>query len=404
MKWLSKDKSAANRDERSLRDQLLDNFRRAKYGATCRTLAFPTQIEGESHYYRATAITPFLDQWMIQRVLDRAVLLETSNLPVATDNIHPTIVKNNLNFFEAIEYLARFEVTSGGDPVGADRDGLGLDHYESFAMRHEILFDASGMPQPTVNGQIVTNNAYAKQTVEKFKEIQDQKGDLSDQGSAWLCEMFKQKSRLEPLAMDYLRNNKVMLDGQSVLSVMKPVTDLFDEMWRAKSVYVLDASECKDKGLRRLKQYFEGNIAREHMADRAKTVFGQLRKDAKAPFFSPAAKNMLETFLDEMEAIALTQEAVYLTHSTGLRDNEKNNWILKEIRNRYLQLQGGALSARFNPYSSARKEFDSIVRNAIFLDHVPPHIKHYVQGIQNGRESALKTIANIQRISGRYVE
>jgi hypothetical protein len=77
---------------------------------------------------------------------------------------------------------------------------------------------------------------------------------------------------------------------------------------------------------------------------------------------------------------------------------------LKEIRNRYLQLQGGGLSARFNPLSSARKEFDYIVRNAIFLDHVPPHITQYVRGIQNGCESALKTIANIQRTSGRYME
>lgn len=397
MKWLSKDKGAADRDERSLRDQLLDNFRRAKYGATCRTLAFPTQIDGESEYYRATATTPFLDQWMVQRVVDRAVLLEESNLPVATDNIKPIIVKEKINFFDAIEYLARFEVTSFSDPVGQDRDALGAEHYETFAMRHEILFDASGMPQPTINGQIVTDNAYAKQMLEKFNEVQSQKLSLSDQGSVWLCEQFKQKSKLDPLVENYLRNNKIMLDGTALIQIVKPVTDLFDHMWRNKSAHVWIDPECRDKPLLRLAQRFEGRVEREYMADRTKALFSLVRRDAKSPIFSGAAKDLIETFLDELESIALTQEAVYLTHTTGLRDNEKNNWILKSIRNRYLELQGGGLTARFNPYSAVRKEFDDIVRNAIFLDHVPPHITKIVRGLENGRATAMEVIKSIMR-------
>src|SRR5690606_2368731 len=123
----------------------------------------------------------------------------------------------------------------GGDPVGTDRDSLGLEHYEPFAMRHEILFDTSGMPQPTINGQIVTDNAYAKQMLEKFNAIQSQNGTLSDQGSLWLCEHFKRKSKLDPLIDDYVRNNKIMLDGSTLVKIIKPVTDLFDHMWRNKT-------------------------------------------------------------------------------------------------------------------------------------------------------------------------
>lgn len=165
---------SAPADEKSLRERLLQDFTRAHYGAVCRTLAFPGVVDGTSVYYRAVAADTIFSQWVIQRVTESSVQMETNTLPVQTDNAKFDVVKTGLDFFHAIEYLAHTEMLQDSPSIGPTRDDLKLGHYESFAKLHLIGFDLKGMPQPTMNGQIVTGGSYSKAMMDDLqKSLQD---------------------------------------------------------------------------------------------------------------------------------------------------------------------------------------------------------------------------------------
>ena len=161
---------SAPADEKSLRERLLQDFTRAHYGAVCRTLAFPGVVDGTSVYYRAVAADTIFSQWVIQRVTESSVQMETNTLPVQTDNAKFDVVKTGLDFFHAIEYLAHTEMLQDSPSIGPTRDDLKLGHYESFAKLHLIGFDLKGMPQPTMNGQIVTGGSYSKAMMDDLQQ------------------------------------------------------------------------------------------------------------------------------------------------------------------------------------------------------------------------------------------
>lgn len=170
------------RDE--LRARLIADFQRARYGVICRTLSFPAAVEGENVHYRALAVTAALDQWIVQRVAERAMQAEQSVYPVATPNADVAVVKTGLGFFDALEHLARYERTQDREPCGESRDALGNDHYEAFGLLHDIVTDMQGMPQPTIGGHPVTSGQFPQtglKALETFRKKDALKTELAQQ-------------------------------------------------------------------------------------------------------------------------------------------------------------------------------------------------------------------------------
>lgn len=163
-----------SRDENRI--QLAADFQRARYGVTCRTLSFPASIEGESVYYRALATSADLGRWDVQRISERPMQMEGAVYPVDTPNIKMNVVQRGLGFFDALEYLARYEKAQSLLPLGPTRQDLGNDHYEAFALLHNIVTDMQGMPQPTIGGHVAISGEYPQSALRELRDAQQQSG------------------------------------------------------------------------------------------------------------------------------------------------------------------------------------------------------------------------------------
>lgn len=161
-----------------LRQKLINDFQRARYGVTFRTQSFPTLIEGEREHYRALATSVDMGQWDIHRVMERDTQMESAAYPVATPNLSMRVVKSGLGFFDALEYLARYEVTRPAQENKVAEDNadiaaliaaLGDEHYVRFAMLHDIVFDIHGLPQPTLGGHIAVGGDYPVAVLQDLK-------------------------------------------------------------------------------------------------------------------------------------------------------------------------------------------------------------------------------------------
>jgi len=156
------------------RSQLAEDFQRARYGVTCRTLGFPGTVEGETVYYRALATSANLGDWDVQRITERPMQIEGSAYPVDTPNIKMAVVQKGLGFFDALEYLARYEKAQNLDPTGPARDELGHDHYEAFGLLHNIVTDMHGMPQPTIGGHVAVSGNYPQAALQQLQSARQQ--------------------------------------------------------------------------------------------------------------------------------------------------------------------------------------------------------------------------------------
>lgn len=140
-------------------DKLKAAFYAATFGRSCRTITYVSAaMPDRTEWMEACAVNQAEMGWSIFRKgRDSA---HFNGTPVVAQK---EVVKN-LTFFDAIEYLARYEATqieNGFLPAQVDESAaLGLQHFMGFARREGIVFDIGNMPHPTSNGRIVTDGVF----------------------------------------------------------------------------------------------------------------------------------------------------------------------------------------------------------------------------------------------------
>jgi hypothetical protein len=96
------------------------------------------------------------------------------------DEVTGAIKNSGLSFFEAVDELAKFdmvqeEVHSGMEDA-FDASVLEQDYfYRNFAEREAIAFDANGLPHPTVNGRVISEETFSGFTPDQVQERHDEK-------------------------------------------------------------------------------------------------------------------------------------------------------------------------------------------------------------------------------------
>lgn len=159
--------SGTHESTAQLRARLIgEKFTKAVFGDKCRTAIFrDTNMLDDYKFYQAQAVTADQSRWNIMLVTDREQIVEG----VVKRVRHFTPQAESLDFFEAIEYLARHEENIKAHQGRAlDEDalnaqgftGLSVPHFRPFAEREGILFTIENMPEPSLNGAIVIPGAY----------------------------------------------------------------------------------------------------------------------------------------------------------------------------------------------------------------------------------------------------
>ncbi len=385
--------------EQSLRGKLIVDFQRARYGATCRTLAFPTQIEGEIEYYRAVAMNVELDQWLVQRVVESPVQLVSDVMPVSTPSMKVVQVKDAVGFLDALSYLARFEMAQDKESVGPDKDQLGHVHYYKLAMLHDIIFDVHGTPQPTIAGQAVISETYPIAVMDDLEVARGQDGLKKTLAKAALSEAYSTTSQL-PGLFDRVKNGSVRAASLSkAIDMVGSVSALVNEIWSRKQYgYGLasgDRFEAHKTSLynagftERLAYHFFVSTVID-FGERFPKLYKQgLESISENKDMIAADKALCERFLKEVALIACVQDAHALLFGNVGGDEKKLPKSLDKLSDFYIELNQWSVTAKFTtPFY--RKKFKSIV-----MAHVPQtQLPEPLQKLETQMRERLKAIVD----------
>lgn len=411
---------SAPADEKSLRERLLQDFTRAHYGAVCRTLAFPGVVDGTSVYYRAVAADTIFSQWVIQRVTESSVQMETNTLPVQTDNAKFDVVKTGLDFFHAIEYLARTEMLQDAPSIGPTRDDLKLGHYESFAKLHLIGFDLKGMPQPTMNGQIVTGGSYSKAMMDDLqKSLQDTDTKAVLAQKAWEGALAN-TGKPETLYKETLAQAQDLKGLSIVADVSKLWIDVLNRIFMKDNFYLSgdDVEEIFAEGhnvgclkihsayywLGEFTDYYKTQRIKDFMSS-SETTFSSIENGVmKASFVQ---------FLKDIACFALVQEAAFICRTQGNDPHNRVNEYMQIYESEYAKIKIGQCPiesglkqkvARMRQGiadKNARAEFSSLVASTPKIQVVPASFVETAQKFEALRMQAQydadRAVAKIRR-------
>lgn len=141
---------------------LKDAFRHAAFGTECWTQSYPnTAFPDRTEWLEAHRSSVTGAGWVILR----------KNLDPNHFSGRPVVEQKEsargLTFFDAVEYLARYEASQLARGIVAidlgEASALGDRHFIAFAKREGIVFDTDFMPHPTDGGRIVTPGSFAEQ-------------------------------------------------------------------------------------------------------------------------------------------------------------------------------------------------------------------------------------------------
>lgn len=411
---------SAPADEKSLRERLLQDFTRAHYGAVCRTLAFPGVVDGTSVYYRAVAADTIFSQWVIQRVTESSVQMETNTLPVQTDNAKFDVVKTGLDFFHAIEYLAHTEMLQDSPSIGPTRDDLKLGHYESFAKLHLIGFDLKGMPQPTMNGQIVTGGSYSKAMMDDLqKSLQDTDTKAVLAQKAWEGALAN-TGKPETLYKETLAQAQDLKGLSIVADVSKLWIDVLNRIFMKDNFYLSgdDVEEIFAEGhnagclkihsayywLGEFTDYYKTQRIKDFMSS-SETTFSSIENGVmKASFVQ---------FLKDIACFALVQEAAFICRTQGNDPHNRVNEYMQIYESEYAKIKIGqcliesglkqkvARMRQGIADKNARAEFSSLVASTPKIQVVPASFVETAQKFEALRMQAQydadRAVAKIRR-------
>lgn len=147
-------------------ESLKMNFEFARYGNQCRTLSFRNEDTAEAlgtEFLRAME-DPLTRRWHVYRFRRRG-----ADVSCALTESGP------FTFFEAVEHLARYEVSQpdfGAAPAGGDEGGdaaaLGSSYFRAFAEKEGIVFDLDDLPHPSLHGLVATPGRFPADAEEKL--------------------------------------------------------------------------------------------------------------------------------------------------------------------------------------------------------------------------------------------
>ncbi|WP_435641000.1 hypothetical protein [Micavibrio aeruginosavorus] len=318
-----------------MRERLLQDFARARYGVTFRTRAFPNVVEGATEYYRALATDVTCSQWMIQRIVESPVQLQSDLHPVQTSNAQISVVKTGLDFFHAVEYLARAETGYAKDPVGPTRAELGNDHYEAFAVLHLISFDLKGMPQPTLNGHVAISGNYATTALDDLKTSRNADGIKNDLAYKAAHEAYATGSKTPSLVNALVRGLTDYKEAHHVSAIANAWVDVLQTVMGADNRCLTHKQE----------QYLTKNELYNHLnmrhgfdamlyapsSNRVFCLFTRCWNDMQGNFISPESRAVLLEFVKEISTFALVQDAVSMLGAMGAHEGMEFPQKLKEF-------------------------------------------------------------------------
>lgn len=150
------------------RNDTVKLFDDAFQGTYFRTLSF-FNPDREGLRTRCEAIyTGRERRWQVAEVKE-----QDKNLDSGTSAERRTIIEDNLTFFSAVTKVAAYECNQadlGFLPAETPSiETLGQTHYRSFAEREGIIFDTSGVPHPTLHGEIVTNGDFTAEALKRAR-------------------------------------------------------------------------------------------------------------------------------------------------------------------------------------------------------------------------------------------
>lgn len=156
---------------------------RAKFGNLCSTRAFFTiqdHVEWQTGHQGADGL------WSLRKIT------EMPNMSGAAAAIGDMVQKTNtiktgLGFFDAITALAVYEqgqLALNVLPADTDTKNMrnALAHYTAFAEREGIVFDTSGTPHPTLNGEVMGDGIFTKAALERARAVQAAQSSFALQG------------------------------------------------------------------------------------------------------------------------------------------------------------------------------------------------------------------------------
>ena len=323
-------------DEKSLRERLLQDFARARYGVTFRTLAFPNVVEGATEYYRALATDVTCSQWMIQRIVESPVQLQSDLHPVTTSSSQMSVVKTGLDFFHAVEYLARAETGCAKEPVGPTRAELGNDHYEAFAVLHLITFDLNGMPQPTFNGHVAISGNYATAALDDLKTSRNADGIKNELAYKAAQKAFAAGSKTPNLINNLVRDLKNYKEAHLVSAIANAWVEVLSVVLGSEDRRLTHEQEraLSTSGLYKgtlMKDEFDRMEAAPN-PDRTFYLFRRCLGDVNNECISADVRPALLEFVREIATFALVQEFAYMLGVMKTRDGDRFLHDLKEFK------------------------------------------------------------------------
>ncbi|MGZ9097899.1 MAG: hypothetical protein ACXW30_06350 [Micavibrio sp.] len=139
----------------------------AYYGDRCRTVSF-LDASGNTEWHGGQQ-DPESKTWTITKCS------ELQNISGSAAAIGEAVTKvktlsRGLSFFEAVAELSLYErgqIALHYVPACNVESLPDHAHYVRFAEREGIIFDVDGVPHPTLNGEVVTDGAFAKTAIER---------------------------------------------------------------------------------------------------------------------------------------------------------------------------------------------------------------------------------------------
>ncbi|WP_435641001.1 hypothetical protein [Micavibrio aeruginosavorus] len=391
--------------ESDLRRTLVADFQRARYGATCRTLAFPTQIDGETEYYRAVATNVEMDQWLVQRVVESPVQLVSNVMPVTTPSMKTTLAKGGIGFFDALAHLARFEFAQDEDPVGPSKDQLGQDHFYKLAMLHDIVFDVHGVPQPTIAGQAVINETYPMAVMDDLNAARGQGVLKKTLARAALSDAYVSTSKLPEL----FDRTKAAISNEASLrkavGLIDAVRDLVEEIWSPKNdTLFLNGSARKDHyrrcfdsaGLPEVIAVYFWISSISEFGKRFPLLYeGSMKALKENENLSSQDRAVCQQFIKELVSLGVIQDAHKLLSSEMGSDDKKSAESVEKLLAFYAQINQGALVSKIaGPFLGDR--FKALVMTHVRQYKVPESIQKFSTQMHDRMKQVTEERCNLQ--------
>lgn len=383
----------------TLRQKLIHDFQKARYGVTCRTLSFPGPVEGEREYYRALATNLEMGQWDIHRVMERETQTESSTHPVATANLGMRIVASGLGFFDALEYLARYEVTKGDDAVAPSKQALGNEHYVRFAMLHDIVFDLHGMPQPTIAGHVAVSGDYPLAALEDLKGVRQNTTGREVMAKQALMDAHRQSSDLAKSFKVVMRQSERSADHAKMNTLLGIWLDLVDDCWRSNDA-------CVPYNKKEIEAYpaMVGSQIKDYRFSAFKWDWGlkervfDLYNDSvefigKLKDIDSSHKKAGLALLKEVASAFLMQDAKYLVskldRSNGSTPDPKTMEIIEKLSNQNTIILYGPITKTMS-FGVHGNAFIARAMSEPRLTKAPPHFREVLKRLQDAQRASGK--------------